>query len=88
MDRLKVLQRHLSGAGATNDAALEVASCSSVKVLPRFDISVMENFLDDMCDFKAKVYEEFRQSPELLPPVIEGLTKGTCPAASMAGAEK
>lgn len=47
-----------------------------IKQLPRFDAGVMETYLDDMRDMKAKVYQMFREHPELLPNVEEGLSKG------------
>ncbi|PNW83293.1 hypothetical protein CHLRE_05g232002v5 [Chlamydomonas reinhardtii] len=46
-----------------------------IKQLPRFDAGVMETYLDDMRDMKAKVYQMFREHPELLPNVEEGLSK-------------
>lgn len=53
-----------------NTAALAVRS------LPRFDVGVMEAYLDDLRSMKLEVYELLRQHPELLPPVLEGMTKG------------
>ena len=52
------------------------ADRSAVKSLPRFDPYVMETYLDDQRDMKAKVHDLFRQHPELLPAVEEGLSKG------------
>lgn len=37
---------------------------------------VLETYLDDMKDMKAQVYDLFRQHPDLLPNVEEGLSKG------------
>lgn len=48
---------------------------SAVKSLPRFDPGVLETYLDDMKDMKAQVYDLFRQHPDLLPNVEEGLSK-------------
>ncbi|KAG2487507.1 hypothetical protein HYH03_013925 [Edaphochlamys debaryana] len=48
---------------------------SAVKSLPRFDPGVLESYLDDMRDMKAKVYDLFGQHPELLPTVEESLSK-------------
>ncbi|KXZ46313.1 hypothetical protein GPECTOR_45g183 [Gonium pectorale] len=65
---------------------LEMAPCaaatapararSAAKMLPRFDPGVMETYLDDMREMKARVHELFRQNPDLLPNVEEGLSKG------------
>jgi hypothetical protein len=49
---------------------------SAAKMLPRFDPGVMETYLDDMREMKLRVYELFRQHPDLLPNVEEGLSKG------------
>ncbi|KAK9822656.1 hypothetical protein WJX81_004971 [Elliptochloris bilobata] len=35
----------------------------------------MEKYIDDLCDLKEEVYETFRRRPDLLPPIIEDLTK-------------
>jgi hypothetical protein len=51
-------------------------SATSVRGLPRFDITIMENLLDDQRSVKDEVYELFRQHPELLVPEVEALTKG------------
>ncbi|GLC47166.1 hypothetical protein PLESTB_001388100 [Pleodorina starrii] len=48
---------------------------SAAKMLPRFDPGVMETYLDDMREMKARVHEVFRQHPDLLPSVEEGLSK-------------
>ena len=79
MDRIRVLQQHLRSDAEASSSGVGWEACSSVRVLPRFDSHTMERFIDDLCDFKHSVYEEFREHPELLPPVIEGLTKGETP---------
>lgn len=81
MDRLNVLERHLSTRYQHSDAILEARPCSSVRTLPRFDSHVMERFIDDLCEFKSSVYEKFRSHPDLLPSTIEGLTKGSLTVA-------
>ncbi|GIL69204.1 hypothetical protein Vretimale_12660 [Volvox reticuliferus] len=48
---------------------------SATKMLPRFDPGVMETYLDDMREMKIRVHELFRQHPDLLPNVEEGLSK-------------
>ncbi|GFR51630.1 hypothetical protein Agub_g14059 [Astrephomene gubernaculifera] len=68
-----------------NEPQLSMAPCaaatsstrprSATKSLPRFDPGVMETYLDDMRDMRARVNELFRQHPELLPNVEEGLSK-------------
>ena len=76
MDRIHVLRHHLRSDAEASSSGVGGEPCSSVRVLPRFDSHTMERFIDDLCDFKHSVYEEFREHPELLPPVLEGLTKG------------
>jgi len=76
MDRLLRLQDHLRVGPSSQHGTLHRQETSSVKSLPRFDSYVLGRFIDDLYEFKQSVYEEFRQHPELLPPVIEGMTKG------------
>jgi hypothetical protein len=76
MERLSKLQEHLSIGPSSLKGSLQRQETSSVKSLPRFDSYILGRFIDDLYEFKQSVYEEFRQHPELLPPVIEGLTKG------------
>lgn len=44
--------------------------------LPRFDVTLMDHFLDDQRALKDEVYALFKQHPELLVAVEEGMTKG------------
>jgi hypothetical protein len=76
MYRLSKLQDHLSIGPTSVKRTLQRQETSSVKSLPRFDSYTLGRFIDDLYEFKQSVYEEFRQHPKLLPPVIEGLTKG------------
>ncbi len=63
-----------------------------LRSLGRFTLhtGVLETYLDDMKGMKAQVYDLFRQHPDLLPNVEEGLSKGafecerlTCPAVGL-----
>lgn len=47
----------------------------AVRQLPRFDVVIMEHFLDEMRPFRQEVYDLFRAHPELLVAEEEGLTK-------------
>jgi hypothetical protein len=51
------------------------ASAYAVRQLPKFDVTLMEQFLDDQRVLKHEVYELFRQHPDLLVAEEEGLTK-------------
>ena len=44
--------------------------------LPRFDVTFMEHYLETDRSLKNEVYDLFKQHPELLYPVEEGMTKG------------
>lgn len=65
-------QISLSSCAATAPARAR----SAAKMLPRFDPGVMETYLDDMREMRIRVHELFRQHPELLPNIEEGLSKG------------
>lgn len=78
MERLSLLFRHLANEPDIKEERLERNSTSSVRSLPRFDSYVLGHYIDDLYDFKQSVYEEFRSRPDLLPAIIEGLTKGYC----------
>jgi acyl-CoA oxidase len=56
---------------------VSMAPCSSAvrRTLPRFDSNVLANYLDDLRSMKNEVYELFRQHPELLPAIGEGMSK-------------
>jgi hypothetical protein len=78
--RVNALRSHLTlstPASATGDG-LQVAPTAALaaRTLPRFDVGAMEAYLDDLRGMKLEVYELLRQHPELLPPVLEGMTKG------------
>ena len=67
-------------------AGLEGSACAASssppvpsRTLPRFDTVSMEHYLDDLRSLKIEVYELYRQHPELLPPVEEGMSKGKSP---------
>ena len=77
--RLRTLARHLAEVRETVEpSGLERSDCSarSHRSLPRFDSVVLEHYLDDQRALKLEVYELFRQHPELLPAVYEGMPKG------------
>lgn len=75
--RVGVLLDHLRSGTAYSESALIAQSCSSSGwSLPRFDVGVMESFLDEYKDLKAEVYGKLQQHPDLLLPTLEGLTKG------------
>ena len=86
--RLHTLMSHLNASDIeSSDLALAAGSTDggltrqdtaalAVRSLPRFDVGVMEAYLDDLRSMKLEVYELLRQHPELLPPTLEGMTKG------------
>ncbi len=78
--RVLQLQKHLSsGPQAQQSAQLEAAPCAVNRSLPRFDATFMEHFLDTDRGLKEEVYDLFKQHPELLYAVEEGMTKGIRP---------
>ncbi|KAL4859226.1 Acyl-coenzyme A oxidase [Chlorella vulgaris] len=77
-NRADILQRQLQGPQAPATATQltrQPTSAHAVRQLPRFDVTLMEHFLDNLLPFKAEVYELFRQHPELLVAEEEGLSK-------------
>ena len=87
--RAAVLQRQLEGnqAGWPGSSAQAAASGSSVaaqptsaayavRQLPRFDVTLMDHFLEGQRSLRTEVYELFKQHPELLVAEEEGLSKG------------
>lgn len=48
----------------------------ATRTLPKFDSYVLETYLDDLRELKMVVYDVFRNQPELLANVWEGVTKG------------
>ena len=79
--RVTTLLQHLSLPAPTSDHGLQRQPTAAFagRSLPRFDVGVMEAYLDDLRGMKLDVYELLRQRPELLPPVLEGMTKGASP---------
>lgn len=82
MNRLNTFLRHLEKRADVEQKSLQRAETSSVRTLPRFDSYVLGHYIDDLYEFKQSVYEEFRSRPDLLPAVIEGLTKGNLTTGS------
>ena len=75
--RLVQLRKHLSSAPyAQQSTLLEAAPCAVSRSLPRFDATFMEHYLDTDRGLKEEVYDLFKQHPELLYAVEEGMTKG------------
>eukprot|EP00195_Chlamydomonas_chlamydogama_P012817 CAMPEP_0202892802 /NCGR_PEP_ID=MMETSP1392-20130828/2490_1 /ASSEMBLY_ACC=CAM_ASM_000868 /TAXON_ID=225041 /ORGANISM="Chlamydomonas chlamydogama, Strain SAG 11-48b" /LENGTH=662 /DNA_ID=CAMNT_0049576893 /DNA_START=125 /DNA_END=2113 /DNA_ORIENTATION=+ len=55
---------------------LEMNPCAgAVKSLPRFDAYILETYIDDLRELRTKVFDLFKQHPDLLPTVEEGLSK-------------
>lgn len=76
--RIVQLQKHLASAPHTPESAsqLEAAPCAVNRSLPRFDATFMEHYLETDRGLKEEVYDLFKQHPELLYAVEEGMTKG------------
>ena len=75
--RVETLARHIVVVPDTSEGVERVdCAAQSHRSLPRFDSVVLEHFLDDQRSLKLEVYELFRQHPELLPAVYEGMPKG------------
>lgn len=81
--RVATLQGHLAGGRAAAGAGggLAASPCAAaaptaIRQLPRFDVTIMESFLDTHRQLKLEFYELFRQHPELLVAEEEGLSKG------------
>ena len=76
-ERVAVLARHLEvGDHAGARPLVQALPARARAALPRFDTVVMEKYIDDLTDLKEEVYELFRGRPDLLPPIIEDMTKG------------
>lgn len=75
-----------SAEGCSGGSALAAQPTSAVAIrrLPRFDVTLMEHFLDSQRPMKIEVYELFRQHPELLVAEEEGMTKGRTEAGARA----
>ena len=74
--RLQVLSGHVAETAHTGSAPVVREHARAHAALPRFDTTAMEKYIDDLADLKEEVYETFRRRPDLLPPIIEDLTKG------------
>ena len=75
--RVVQLQKHLTLTHRTQQAPqLEAAPCAVNRSLPRFDATFMEHYLETDRGLKEEVYDLFKQHPELLYAVEEGMTKG------------
>ena len=76
--RVVQLRRHLASAPHISESAsqLEAAPCAVNRTLPRFDATFMEHYLETDRGLKEEVYDLFKQHPELLYAVEEGMTKG------------
>lgn len=78
--RLQRLRLQLNPDGESDHDALEsglkAVPCSAANhALPRFDPSVMGNYLESN-KLKQEVFDLMRKHPELLPEVTEGMRKG------------
>ena len=82
--RVEALSKQLSPPSPALGNGLQMlpTAATAGRSLPRFDVGVMEAYLDDLRGMKLDVYELLRQHPELLPPVLEGMTKGADPPFS------
>ena len=75
--RILQLRKHLfSAPQAQQSTQLEATPCAVNRSLPRFDATFMEHYLDTDRGLKEEVYDLFKQHPELLYAVEEGMTKG------------
>lgn len=75
--RLVQLRKQLIAAPqAQQSTQLEAAPCAVNRSLPRFDATFMEHYLDTDRGLKEELYDLFKQHPELLYAVEEGMTKG------------
>ena len=77
----------MSSASQAQSSLLEAAPCAVNRSLPRFDATFMEHYLETDRGLKEEVYDLFRQHPELLYAVEEGMTKGTETDASASSAD-
>lgn len=76
--RINVLNGHLGALepGDAVNSGLERGLCSAAAgLLENVDAHTMAEFLDDQRQLKAKVFELFQNSPGLLAPSIEGMSK-------------
>ena len=84
--RVEQLRQHLAPLRDTQPATqIQSVPCAvHHRSLPRFDVTFMEHYLETDRGLKNEVYDLFKQHPELLYPVEEGMTKGRqeCPTQS------
>lgn len=76
--RILQLRQHLTSVPQAPlcTGQLEAAPCAVNRSLPRFDATFMEHYLETDRGLKEEVYDLFKQRPELLYAVEEGMTKG------------
>lgn len=75
--RVQQLRQQLAPIDSRQQPALESAPCAvHHRSLPRFDVTFMEHYLETDRGLKNEVYDLFKQHPELLYAVEEGMTKG------------
>lgn len=76
--RVEQLRQHLLPLNqAQQSAQIQSVPCAvHHRSLPRFDVTFMEHYLETDRGLKHEVYDLFKQQPELLYPVEEGMTKG------------
>lgn len=76
--RVGQMRKHLASVPQIPQSAgqIEAAPCAVNRSLPRFDATFMEHYLETDRGLKEEVYDLFKQHPELLYAVEEGMTKG------------
>lgn len=76
--RVLQLRQHLASVceAPVSRGQLEAVPCAVNRSLPRFDATFMEHYLETDRGLKEEVYDLFKQHPELLYAVQEGMTKG------------
>lgn len=76
--RILQVRKHLVSVpqAPQSSGQLEAAPCAVNRSLPRFDATFMEHYLETDRGLKEEVYDLFKQHPELLYAVEEGMTKG------------
>lgn len=74
--RVLQLRQHLASEAPLSKGQLEAVPCAVSRSLPRFDATFMEHYLETDRGLKEEVYDLFKQHPELLYAVEEGMTKG------------
>ncbi|KAL3157409.1 hypothetical protein ABBQ32_011884 [Trebouxia sp. C0010 RCD-2024] len=72
--RILQVRKHLTSVPQIPQS-VEAAPCAVNRSLPRFDATFMEHYLETDRGLKEEVYDLFKQHPELLYAVEEGMTK-------------